>query len=84
MASFILTGIILSMTMTDQQPVDAHADLHSEHGGHRGEHTGRSPNPIIKVTDLAWLEFVKPDLVRAETFARDFGFVVAAPPCRAS
>ncbi|MCW2557919.1 MAG: 2,3-dihydroxybiphenyl 1,2-dioxygenase [Mycobacterium sp.] len=66
------------MTMTDQQPVDAHADLHSEHGGHRGEHTGRSPNPIIKVTDLAWLEFVKPDLVRAETFARDFGFVVAA------
>ena len=66
------------MTMTDGQPVDGHADLHSEHGAHRGEHTGRCLNPIIKVTDLAWLEFVKPDLKRAETFARDFGFVVAA------
>lgn len=57
---------------------DAHADLHSEHGANRGEHTGRALNPTIKVTDLAWLEFVKPDLGRAETFARDFGFVVAA------
>src|SRR5882762_4623952 len=66
------------MTMTDGQPVDGHADLHSEHGAYRGEHTGRCLNPIIKVTDLAWLEFVKPDLKRAETFARDFGFVVAA------
>ncbi|MFZ0831776.1 MAG: VOC family protein, partial [Mycobacterium sp.] len=31
-------------------------------------------NPVIKVSDLAWLEFEKPDLVRAETFARAFGF----------
>jgi len=57
---------------------DGHADLHSEQGAQRGEQTGRSLNPTIKVADLAWLEFVKPDLRRAETFARDFGFVVAA------
>src|ERR1700747_824594 len=35
---------------------------------------GRSRDPIIKVHDLAWLEFEKPDLVRAEAFARAFGF----------
>ena len=67
--------------MTDKrhlQTVDGHADMHSEHGPNRGEHTGRAVNPTIKVTDLAWLEFVKPDLNRAETFARDFGFVIAA------
>ncbi len=58
--------------------VDGHADLHSEHGPNRGEHSGRSVNPTIKVTDLAWLEFEKPDLDRAETFARAFGFAVAA------
>ncbi|MBB4683314.1 VOC family protein [Amycolatopsis jiangsuensis] len=33
---------------------------------------------MIKVTDLAWLEFEKPDLARAEVFARDFGFQVAS------
>jgi catechol 2,3-dioxygenase-like lactoylglutathione lyase family enzyme len=54
--------------------VDAHKDLHSEQGGVRGEHPGRSRNPLIKVRDLAWLEFEKPDLVRAEAFARAFGF----------
>ena len=58
--------------------VDGHADLHSELGPNRGEHSGRTINPTIKVADLAWLEFAKPDLKRAETFARDFGFVVAA------
>ena len=57
--------------------VDGHADLHSELGPDRGEHSGRAINPTIKV-DLAWLEFDKPDLKRAESFARDFGFVVAA------
>ena len=51
-----------------------HADLHSEHGARRGEHSGRSLNPVIKVHDLAWLEFQKPDLVRAEAFAHAFGF----------
>ncbi len=38
------------------------------------EHRHRSGDPVIKVHDLAWLEFDKPDLTRAETFARDFGF----------
>ncbi len=53
----------------------AHNALHSEQGPLRGEHPGRSPNPVIKVQDLAWLEFDKPDLSRAEAFARAFGFV---------
>ncbi|NUU24002.1 MAG: 2,3-dihydroxybiphenyl 1,2-dioxygenase, partial [Streptomycetaceae bacterium] len=56
----------------------AHQDLHSEQGARRGEHPGRSRNPVVKVADLAWLEFAKPDLDRAEVFARDFGFGVAA------
>jgi catechol 2,3-dioxygenase-like lactoylglutathione lyase family enzyme len=67
--------------MTDQHPpgsVDAHTGLHSEQGPNRGEHSGRQVNPTIKVTDLAWLEFEKPDLAAAEAFARDFGFTVAA------
>jgi catechol 2,3-dioxygenase-like lactoylglutathione lyase family enzyme len=54
-----------------------HRDLHSEHGALRGEHPGRSRNPVIKVADLAWLEFEKPDLARAEKFARAFGFHTA-------
>ena len=56
--------------------VGAHHDLHSERGAVKGEHPGRSRNPVIKVADLAWLEFEKPDLDRAETFARAFGFGV--------
>ena len=55
-------------------PIDAHKGLHSEQGALRGEHPGRSRNPLIKVRDLAWLEFEKPDLTRAEAFARAFGF----------
>jgi hypothetical protein len=54
--------------------VGAHNELHSEHGARKGEHTGRSPNPVIKVADIAWLEFEKPDLARAEAFAHAFGF----------
>lgn len=54
--------------------VGAHNELHSEHGARKGEHIGRSPNPVIKVADIAWLEFEKPDLVRAEAFAHAFGF----------
>lgn len=57
--------------------VDVHADLHSELGAHRGEHPGRARNPVIKVADIAWLEFEKPDLQRAEAFARAFGFQTA-------
>jgi catechol 2,3-dioxygenase-like lactoylglutathione lyase family enzyme len=55
----------------------AHADLHSERGALRHEHSGRALDPVIKVSDLAWLEFEKPDLARAEAFAKDFGFDVA-------
>jgi catechol 2,3-dioxygenase-like lactoylglutathione lyase family enzyme len=54
-----------------------HSDLHSEQGGLRGEHPGRATNPVIKVEDLAWLEFEKPDLERAERFAHAFGFATA-------
>jgi hypothetical protein len=54
--------------------VGAHNDLHSEHGARPGEHPGRSRNPVIKVHDIAWLEFEKPDLTRAEAFAHAFGF----------
>lgn len=32
---------------------------------------------MIKVHDIAWLEFLKPDLARAEAFARAFGFVTS-------
>ncbi|MET8997841.1 VOC family protein [Amycolatopsis sp. NPDC004169] len=53
---------------------DPHSGLHSEHGAVAGEHPGRAANPVIKVHDLAWLEFEKPDLERAEVFARAFGF----------
>ncbi|MFF5025502.1 VOC family protein [Streptomyces collinus] len=69
----------MSHTPVDQaDPPTPHQDLHSEQGAIRGEHPGRAENPVIKVADLAWLEFEKPDLDRAETFARDFGFAIAA------
>ena len=54
--------------------VGAHNELHSAQGALRGDHPGRSRNPVIKVADLAWLEFDKPDLSRAAAFARAFGF----------
>lgn len=54
--------------------VGAHNELHSEQGVLRGEHPGRSRNPVIKVAGLTWLEFDKPDLTRAAAFARAFGF----------
>ena len=56
---------------------DPHRSLHSETGGLPGEHPGRSGNPLVKVAGLAWLEFEKPDLDRAEQFSTDFGFTVA-------
>jgi hypothetical protein len=55
---------------------NGHNDLLSEQGALRGEHPGRSQNPVIKIVDIAWLEFEKPDLSRAEAFARAFGFHV--------
>lgn len=57
--------------------VGAHNELHSEQGALRGEHPGRARNPVIKVAGLAWLEFEKPDLDRAEAFAHAFGFDTA-------
>jgi hypothetical protein len=59
------------------EPAGAHSDLHSEQGARSGEHVGRSRNPVIKVRDIAWLEFTKPDLDRAEAFATAFGFATA-------
>ena len=62
--------------MTDQLigAHNAHNELHSEQGARPGEHPGRSANPIIKVHDVLWLEFEKPDLLKAEAFAHSFGF----------
>ncbi|OBB00632.1 2,3-dihydroxybiphenyl 1,2-dioxygenase [Mycobacteriaceae bacterium 1482268.1] len=57
--------------------IHAHTELHSEQGRLPGEHSGRARNPVIKVADIAWLEFEKPDLDRAEVFARAFGFTTA-------
>ena len=62
--------------------VGSHNDLHSEQGARSGEHPGRSRNPVIKVADIAWLEFEKPDLARAEEFARAFGFATVFAHCR--
>ncbi len=56
---------------------DPHTGLHSEQGAAAGEHPGRAPDPVVKVHDLAWLEFEKPDLERTERFARAFGFTIA-------
>ncbi|NGP05032.1 2,3-dihydroxybiphenyl 1,2-dioxygenase [Rhodococcus sp. 14C212] len=56
---------------------DPHTGLHSEQGALAGEHRGKAAEPIIKVFDLAWLEFEKPDLERAEAFAHAFGFATA-------
>lgn len=50
-----------------------HSNLHSDQGALRGEHPGRAKNPVIKVLDLAWLEFEKPDLGGTERFAGAFG-----------
>jgi catechol 2,3-dioxygenase-like lactoylglutathione lyase family enzyme len=60
-----------------EQVIGGHHDMHSEDGALRGEHPGRAANPVIKVQDVIWLEFEKPDLKRAEAFARSFGFSVA-------
>ena len=56
---------------------DPHTGLHSERGARPGEHPGRARDPIVKVHDLAWVEFERPDLERAESFARAFGFTTS-------
>jgi hypothetical protein len=58
--------------------VDPHIGMHSDQGARPGEHPGRMRDPIIKVRDLAWLEFQKPDLDRAERFAHAFGFATSS------
>ena len=63
--------------MDDATQKTAHEDLHSEQGGIRGDRPARATNPVIKVEDLAWLEFEKPDLDAAERFAHDFGLATA-------
>jgi hypothetical protein len=57
--------------------VGAHNGLHSDQGARKDEHPGRSRDPIIKVHDIVWLEFEKPDLARAEAFTQAFGFRTA-------
>jgi hypothetical protein len=47
--------------------VDGHQGMHVDQGALPGEHPGRAANPVIKVQDIAWLEFRKPDLDRAQT-----------------
>jgi hypothetical protein len=61
----------------DGHPQDPHCSLHSETVGMPCEPPGRSNDPLVKVAGLAWLDFEKPDLDRAERFYADFGFVVA-------
>ena len=63
--------------MDDATQKTAHEDLHSEQGAIRGDRPARAGNPVIKVEDLAWLEFEKPDLDAAERFAHDFGLATA-------
>jgi hypothetical protein len=55
----------------------ARADADNRRGALSSEHPGRSRNPVIKVVDIAWLEFERPDLTAAESFARAFGFHTA-------
>jgi hypothetical protein len=63
--------------MTGTAAPTPHEDLHSEEGAIRGDRPARARNPVVKVQDLAWLEFEKPDLDAAERFAHDFGFATA-------
>ena len=55
----------------------ARRNAHSEQGARPGEHPGRSRRPVIKIANIAWLEFERPDLTRAEAFAGAFGFHTA-------
>ncbi len=68
---------LITKRQDTQARQDPHRGLHSETGALAGEHPGRSRNPLVKVAGLAWLEFEKPDLARAERFLVDFGFTVA-------
>ena len=52
----------------------SHQDLHSEQGRHQGRALGPVPQSGDQGADIAWLEFEKPNLLRAEAFAQAFGF----------
>jgi hypothetical protein len=69
------TGVAAHLTH-DGPGVDGHRNLHVDQGALPGEHPGRSRNPVIKVHEIAWLEFQKPDLAKARLFAEAFGFGV--------
>ena len=62
----------------EARDVDGHHGMHVDQGSLPGEHPGRATNPVIKVHDIAWLEFCKPDLAKAQAFAEAFGFTVAS------
>jgi hypothetical protein len=51
------------------QLIDTHKDLHSDQGSRPGERPGRARNPVIKVADIAWLEFEKPAPLTASCLA---------------
>ena len=61
----------------EAQARDPHSDIHSEGCSAWGSTPDEVPIRWSKVRGLAWLEFAKPDLVRAEAFARAFGFETA-------
>ncbi|MCQ4121035.1 VOC family protein [Rhodococcus tibetensis] len=66
----------MTTEITTGPGVDGHQNIHVDQGALPGEHPGRAKNPIIKAHDIAWLEFQKPDLVKAQAFAEAFGFTV--------
>jgi len=49
----------------------------SEQGALRGEHPGRSANPVIKIQDVLWLEFESRILPGPRRSPRRFGFTTA-------
>src|SRR3954467_1242456 len=76
----LVSDDIVSIANEEHQMSDhgTHNDLHNDQGARPGEHPGRANNPVIKVHDLAWLEFSKPDLTASEGFAKAFGFTTVS------
>jgi hypothetical protein len=60
--------------------VDGHKNMHVDQGALPGEHPGKATDPIIKVRDIAWLEFRKPDLAKAEANERGSSAQRSLPP----
>jgi len=76
----LVSDDIVSIANEEHQMSDhgTHNDLHNDQGARPGEHPGRAKNPVMKVHDLAWLEFSKPDLPASEGFAQAFGFTTVS------